>query len=114
MTQEQILCSLGTMGRIRFNFQRWVTEAFTLEACVKKSIARIDPEGRRNAKQCDHQRRRPRPHPKPFSLKMATGPATIVLRHPYGHRPSARRPQAVVHVLYADAWVHLVGRADLL
>ena len=102
------------MGRIRFNFQRWVTEAFTLEACVKKSIARIDPEGRRNAKQCDHQRRRPRPHPKPFSLKMATGPATIVLRHPHGHRPSARRPQAVVHVLYADAWVHLVGRADLL
>ena len=113
MTQEQILCPLWTMGRIRFNCQRWVTEAFTLESCGERT-ARIDPEGRRNAKQCDHQRRLPRPYPHPFSLKMVTVPATIVLRHPHGHRPSARRPQAVVYVLYADAWVYLVGRADLL
>ena len=41
--------------------------------------------------------RRPRPHPKPFSLKTATGPATIVLRRPHGHRPSSRRPRPSVH-----------------
>ena len=35
----------------------------------------------------DHRRRRPRPHPLPFSLKTATGPATIVSRRPHGHRP---------------------------
>ena len=42
----------------------------------------------------DHRRSRPRPHPMPFSLKTATGPATIVSRRPHGHRPSSRRPQA--------------------
>ena len=33
-------------------------------------------------------------HPMPFSLKTATGPATIVSRRPHGHRPSSRLPQA--------------------
>ena len=42
----------------------------------------------------DHRRPRPRPHPMPFSLKTATGPATIVSRRPHGHRPSSRWPQA--------------------
>ncbi len=44
----------------------------------------------------DHRRRRPRPHPLPFSLKTATGPATIVSRRPHGHRPCTPADQEPV------------------
>ena len=72
----------------------------------------------------DHRRPRPRPHPMPFSLKTATGPATIVSRRPHGHRPSSRWPQARrrkrssyrplrVHLLLRDLQRSYLGRGWL-